>query len=59
MKEVWSIKKIPNSNFFGIVSNRSNWYIAEDLLYNDAMTIITHFNNHGRVKLDKNGDAEK
>ncbi len=55
MHEQWSIKKIGNT--FNIVSNQSKWFIAEDVLYNNAMTIITHFNNNGRVKIDKNGDA--
>lgn len=59
MKEIWKIQKSGrNPRLYHIVSNRSNWFIAEEITYNNAMTIITHFNNLGRVKLDENGDVK-
>lgn len=59
MKEVWSIqRKVKTTNFYNIVSNRSSWTIATDLLYNHAMTIITHFNKYGACKLTQKGDVE-
>ena len=58
MKEIWSIKKNPHDSFYSIVSNRSDWHIAEELLYNNALTIITHFNEHGPVKISKHGEVQ-
>ena len=56
--EVWSIRKDSKGSFCKIVSNRSNWFIAADLLYNHAMTIVTHFNNYGPVKLNNEGEVK-
>ena len=57
MKEEWKIQKDRrNGSFYNIVSNRSNWFIAEQLTYNHAMTIVTLFNMYGPVKLDADGN---
>lgn len=59
MTEQWKLQQDrKNPRYYNIVSNKSRWFIAEQLAYNHAMTIITHFNNYGAVKLDKNGEVE-
>jgi hypothetical protein len=60
MTEEWKIQQDrKNPKYYNIVSNTSNWFIAEQITYNHAMTIVTHFNNYGAVKLDKNGAVNK
>ncbi len=58
MTEEWSMRKDNRiKGLYNIISNRSNWFIAEQLTYNNAMTIITHFNNLGHIKIDADGNA--
>jgi len=42
---LWHVKEIPNSPFYGIVSSRSNWYIATDMEKRHAEIIVNLFNS--------------
>ena len=51
MGEIWSIKKHRlNSDMYGIRSNKSNWYIAEEMLKKHAELVVKLFNESRSVK---------
>ena len=42
--EIWTVKKIEGKTLVGIITNKSNWFIAEELLPKHAKLICDLFN---------------
>ena len=42
--EVWTVKKIEGKTLVGIITNKSDWFIAEELLPKHARLICNLFN---------------